>query len=64
MPLYEKYASIRDAKGVTDYWVSKESGVATATLTSWKQGVYTPKLDKILLIASVLDVPLEALLEE
>jgi len=63
MPLYEKYALLRDEKGVTDYWVAKETGIATATLSSWKQGIYTPKLDKIVLIAKVLDVPLEALLE-
>lgn len=63
MPLYEKYATLRDEKGVTDYWVAKETGIATATLSSWKQGIYTPKLDKIVLIANVLDVPLEALLE-
>ena len=63
MPLYEKYAPLRGEKGVTDYWVAKETGIATATLSSWKQGIYTPKLDKIVLIANVLDVPLEALLE-
>lgn len=57
--MYEKYASLRDKKGVTDYEVSKQTGIATATLTSWKQGVYTPKVDKLLLLADYFEVPLE-----
>ena len=57
--MYEKYASLRDKKGVTDYEVSKQTGIATATLTSWKQGVYTPKVDKLLLLADYFEVPLD-----
>lgn len=57
--MYQKYAELRDAKGVTDYEISKQTGIATATLTSWKQGVYTPKIDKLYEIAKYFDVPLE-----
>lgn len=62
--MYERYARFRDAKGVTDYEVSKQTGVATSTLTSWKQGVYTPKVDKLMAIAKYLEVPIESLLSE
>ena len=59
---YSEYEKCRDKKQMTDYAVSQASGVATATLTNWKQGVYEPKIDKLLKIAAVLDVPLESLL--
>lgn len=61
--MYEKYAKIRDERGMNDYQVAKASGVATSTLTSWKHGVYTPKLDKFRKIAAVLDVTIDDLLE-
>ena len=57
--LYEKYAKLRNEKGYTDYEVAKNTGVTTATLTSWKQGKYTPKIDKITLIAKFLDTDLQ-----
>ena len=55
--MYKKYAELRDKKGVTDYRVSSETGVSTATLSSWKNGVYTPKADKLLLLANYFGVP-------
>jgi transcriptional regulator with XRE-family HTH domain len=38
--------------------VSRETGISTATLTSWKQGKYTPKQDKLQKIADFFGVPL------
>ena len=61
--MYEKYAKLRDAKGLTDYKVSQETGVSTATLSSWKNGVYTPKVDKLIKIANFLEVPIQAIVE-
>ena len=60
--MYEKYAKLRDEKGVTDYKVSQETGISTATLTSWKQGVYTPKVDKLLKIADYFGISIEELI--
>lgn len=62
--MYKKYAELRDKKGVTDYRVSSETGVSTATLSSWKNGVYTPKADKLLLLANYFGVPVTYFLEE
>ena len=59
---YEKYAKLRDEKGITDYKVSQETGISTATLTSWKQGVYVPKVDKLLKIADFFGISIEELL--
>lgn len=62
--MYEKYSKIRDSRGMNDYAVSKASGVSTATLTCWKQGRYTPKLDKLQAIARVLNCSILDFLEE
>ncbi len=60
---YERYAELRDARGLTDYAVANGSGVSQPTLSAWKKGEYTPKIDKISRIAVYLGVPLEELLK-
>lgn len=57
--MYQKYAKLRDEKGVTDYEVSKNTGISTSTLTNWKYGRYTPKIEKIKLIADYFNVSIE-----
>lgn len=39
--------------------VSKATGIATATLTSWKKGRYTPKADKLQKIAEFFNVSVD-----
>lgn len=68
MFLYAKFEKLCEEKKVTPYHVSKETGVSTATLSSWKQfsngiGGYTPKADKIQRIADYFGVPLEYFIE-
>lgn len=62
--MYQDYAALRDERHITDYQVAKETGINQATLTAWKKGEYTPKVDKLAKIAKLFHVPLEALLEE
>lgn len=57
--MYGKFEKLLAERGVTAYQVAKETGISTATLTQWKQGKFTPKMDKILLIADYFGVPLE-----
>ncbi len=57
--MYNKFKQLLDERGVTAYQVAKETGISTATLTQWKQGLYTPKVDKIMRIADYFGVPLE-----
>ena len=64
MPSYEKYAAIRDKKGVTDYQVWKDTGIATATLSDWKNGISKPKTDKLKILADYFDVKIECFLEQ
>lgn len=49
--MYEKFAALLADRGVTAYAVSKATGVPTATLSEWKAGKYTPKVDKLMKIA-------------
>lgn len=62
--MYKKFAELLEKTGKTPYRVAKDTGISTATLTSWKQGEYTPKVDKLIILANYFGVPLEELLEE
>nr|DAS42799.1 MAG TPA: Repressor protein CI [Caudoviricetes sp.] len=63
MPSYEKYASLRDEKGISDYQVWKDTGIATATLSDWKNGISKPKTDKLVILADYFGVSINDLLE-
>ena len=62
--MYEKFEELLDRKGISVYKVSKETGVLQSTLSDWKNGKYTPKLDKLQAIANYFDVPITYFLEE
>lgn len=55
--MYYIYEKLRDERKLTDYRVSKDTGIPTSTLSSWKHGDYTPKIDKIMRLANYFDVP-------
>ena len=57
--MYAKFEKLLNQKGVTASQVSAATGVATSTLTEWKKGTYTPKVNKLLAIAKYFDVPIE-----
>lgn len=56
---YAVYAGLRDERKKTDYFVANELGFSPSTLSDWKAGLYTPKLDKLAAIANLFDVPIE-----
>ena len=60
--MYEIFEKLLKEHGITAYRVSKETGVTTATLTSWKQGKYTPKPEKMQKIADYFGVSLSYLM--
>lgn len=62
--MYEKFQSLLDKTNKTPYQVSKDTGISTATLSSWKNGVYVPKADKLMILAKCFDVSIEYFLEE
>lgn len=61
MDMYQNFANLLEKKGLTPYKVSKATGISCATLTAWKNGSYTPKLDKLSLIADFLGVSIKDL---
>lgn len=61
--MYSNYEALKKKKGVSDYEVSKRTGISTSTLSEWKSGQYTPKVDKMILLAKYFEVPLEELVE-
>lgn len=60
--MYEIFEKLLKEHGVAAYRVAKETGVTTATLTSWKQGKYTPKPEKMQKIADYFGVSLTYLM--
>lgn len=60
--MYEKYAALRDERGLTDYEVAKQTGLTTATLSNWKAGRYNPKVDKLKVLADFFGVTIEELI--
>ncbi|MFC3802669.1 helix-turn-helix domain-containing protein [Cohnella sp. GCM10012308] len=57
--MYERFLCLLEQSGKTPYQVAKETGISTATLTNWKQGKYSPKADKLKVIADYFDVTVD-----
>ncbi len=62
--MYKKFEKLLEEKDVTAYQVAQATGIAMATLSSWKSGAYIPKVDKLMKIADYFDVPLEYFVKE
>lgn len=60
--MYHIFKKLIDSKGITAYRVSKGTGIAEATLSDWKNGKSTPKVDKLRKIADYLGVTLNELI--
>lgn len=64
MVTYRRYSELRDNAGFTDARVAHMTGIAPATISDWKTGKSTPKVDKLIAIARVLNVSLNDLVEQ
>jgi transcriptional regulator with XRE-family HTH domain len=62
--VYEKFQSLLDKTNKMPYQVLKDMGISTAILSSWKNGVYVLKADKLMILAKYFDVSIEYFLEE
>lgn len=58
---YERYAKIRDEKGLKDKNVADAIGITRSTFSDWKSGRCAPKFDKIAKIANFLEVSIAEL---
>lgn len=61
--MYKKFENLCKKRGVTPYKVSRDTGIATATLSDWKNGRSKPKADKLKLLADYFNVSIEFFLE-
>ena len=61
---YVVYTELRDKKGVSDYRVSRETGITKSTFSDWKSGRSNPKIEKIKKFADYFGVPIEYFYEE
>ena len=59
---YENFERLCKINNVKPIEVSRGTGIQTATLSSWKKGSYTPKQDKMLLIADFFNVSLDEIM--
>jgi len=57
--MYDKFEILLNRNGLTAYRVGRDTGISTATLSNWKSGNYTPKVDKLQKIADYFGVPLD-----
>ena len=57
--MYEIFAKLMKERGLTAYRVSMDTGVSQATLSDWKRGRSTPKLQKLQKLADYFGVSLE-----
>ena len=62
--MYAKYAKLRDEKGWNDHYVCKLTNIPSSTMSEWKNGKYTPKVDKIAAIARLFGVSVDFFISE
>lgn len=55
--MYEKFVELLEKHQVTAYKVANDTGISTATLSDWKNGKYSPKIDKLQVLADYFKVP-------
>lgn len=60
--MYEIYCKIRDLRGFKDSDVAKGTGITKSTFSDWKSGRSNPKREKLLKIASFLNVSVDYLM--
>lgn len=61
---YARFALLLEQRHVRASDVSKATGIATATLTNWKKGRYTPKVDKLMVLADYFGVSVKYFLKD
>ncbi|HCL03812.1 MAG TPA: XRE family transcriptional regulator [Lachnoclostridium phytofermentans] len=61
--MFKKYQELLKDRGLTSYKVSKETGIAYATLSDWKNGKSKPKIDKIRTLSLYFNVPVSYFIE-
>lgn len=61
--VYKKFQVLLEKSNKTAYGVAKDTGISTSTFSNWKNGRYTPKTDKLKILADYFGVSIEYFLE-
>lgn len=64
MNIHEKYNYLLNKHNITNYKISKDTGISITTLRYFKIGKSILKIDKLKIIAKYFNVPLDYFLEE
>lgn len=54
--LYKNLENLLKERNLTIYKVAKDTNISTTTLYAWKHGEYTPKIDKLIVLAKYFGV--------
>lgn len=60
--MYERFLQLLKEHNITTYKVCKDTNITQTSLSSWKTGKSTPKIDKLQKIAAYFNVSLEWLM--
>lgn len=60
--MYSIFEELLQKYGVSTYKVSKDTGIAQSVFSSWKNGISTPKQDKMQILADYFNVSIEYLM--
>lgn len=56
--MYKIFEQLLQKNGISSYKVSKDTGISQVTLSNWKNGISTPKQDKLKILADYFGVSL------
>lgn len=62
--MYDAFARLMEERRLTPYKVAKATGISQSTLSDWKCGKSSPKMDKLQTLADFFGVPLSVLTGE
>ena len=62
--MYKEFEKLCAEKNISVYQISKETGIAQSTLSDWKRGISTPKVDKLMILSDYFGVPLETFIKK
>jgi transcriptional regulator with XRE-family HTH domain len=60
--MYSIFEQLLQKHGVSTYKVSKDTGIAQSVFSSWKNGISTPKQDKMQILADYFNVSIDYLM--
>lgn len=61
--MYKKIEKLLNERNITPYQLAKTTGISQSSLSDWKNGRSTPKVDKLKILADYFGVDINYFLE-